>query len=162
MFVRQIHPEIFCQEISKATLQVYIYIYFNFIYFFLEREEGGRKSGRETLVCDLKVVASWMPPTGDLAYNPVHMSWMGIKPDTLWFIGWYSIQGATPARAASIFLCKEILGCCHQTGGQQQDNLNARDKNQLWDFASWIGIAWWENAKQVSDHTQNRNYTLHR
>ena len=42
-----------------------------FIYFFFERRKGGRKEG-EKHQC---VVASHMPPTGDLTQNP------GMNPD---------------------------------------------------------------------------------
>ena len=52
-------------------MQLKLFIFFkDFIYLLLERVEG-RKRGRETS----SVVASHMPPTGDLACNP------GICPD---------------------------------------------------------------------------------
>ena len=59
------------------------YLFKDFIYLFLERE-GGRKG--ETHQC---VVASHMPPTGDLAHNP------GIHPD--WESNWqpFGLQART-------------------------------------------------------------------
>ena len=66
------------------------------------------------------VVASLMPPTGDLARNP------GTCPDwrrnqgpfssqTLWFTGWHSVHGATPARA----LYSEFKKPCSYTEAAQ-------------------------------------------
>ena len=46
------------------------------------------------------VVASHVPPTGDLAPQPRHVPWLGIQLVTLWFAGQHSIHWATPARAA--------------------------------------------------------------
>ena len=45
------------------------------------------------------VVASRVPPSGDLACNPGMCPDLVIQPATLWFAGQRSVQGATPARA---------------------------------------------------------------
>ena len=45
------------------------------------------------------MVASHVPPTGDLAHNPGMSHDLGIEPATLWFSGWCSIHRATPAKA---------------------------------------------------------------
>ena len=58
---------------------------------FIFRERGReREREEEKHQC---VVASCVPPTGDLACNP------GIELATLWFAGRCSIHRATPARA---------------------------------------------------------------
>ena len=82
-------------ENSIFTLPVVDWKYSPFkkdaIYLFLER---GRESEREGEKHHC-VVASHMPPTGDLALSPG----MGIELVTLWFAVWCSIHWATPARA---------------------------------------------------------------
>ena len=52
------------------------------------------------------VVASWVPPTGDLACATRHVPWLGIEPGTIWFTGQHSIHWATPVRA-KIFIIKK-------------------------------------------------------
>ena len=56
----------------------------DFIYLFLDRGDGKEKEER-----NINVVASLVPPTGDLAHNP------GMCPDwepTLWFTGQCSVH----------------------------------------------------------------------
>ena len=86
--------------VTVAALQTIfpcVCVFFKIFYFFISRERGreGEKEG-EKHQC---VVASCVPTTGDLAYNP------GICPDResnqrpFAFTGWHPIQWATPARA---------------------------------------------------------------
>ena len=56
------------------------------MYLLVERGEGREKEG-EKHPC---VVASHMPPTGDLACNPAPS--LGIEPVTLWFTDLHSIH----------------------------------------------------------------------
>ena len=59
-----------------------------FLFIFRERErEGGRQGEKHQCM-----VASHMPPTGDLARNPGMCPRLGNEPGTLWFAGWHSIQ----------------------------------------------------------------------
>ena len=88
-------------SIQKQTSQItWIYqtsfFFSRFYLFFRERGREGEREG-EKHQC---MVAFQAPPTGDLACNP-GMSWLGIKPVTLWFAGPCSIHWATPARADS-------------------------------------------------------------
>ena len=72
-----------------------------FIYF-LERGREGEKHQY--------VVASCVPPTGDLACTPGMCPRLGIEPVTLWFSGQGSINWATPARAEyKVFFIRYII-----------------------------------------------------
>ena len=59
----------------------------DFIYLFLERGREGEREEEEHQC----VVASCMPPTGDLAHNPGTCPRLGIEPATFWFAGRHSI-----------------------------------------------------------------------
>ena len=61
--------------------------YILFIYFYREGA-GGRKRGRETSI----VVASHVPPAGDLGYNPAMCPDRESNTATLWFAGQHSIH----------------------------------------------------------------------
>ena len=59
-----------------------------FIYYFLERGEGGRKRGRETSLCGcLSQALGWGPGP-----QPRHVPRLGNEPATLWFAGQHSIH----------------------------------------------------------------------
>ena len=64
-----------------------------FYYFYIFR--SGKREG-EKYQC---VVASHVPPPGDLAYNPGMCPSLGIELDTLLVTDWHLIHWATPARA---------------------------------------------------------------
>ena len=70
---------------AKQTLQNILNSYF--IYLFLERREGGRTGGRETLTSFLSHVPNWGP-----VLQPRHVVCPGIKPAAFWFTGRYSIH----------------------------------------------------------------------
>ena len=84
---------------------MFVVFFFNFIYLFLERGEGGRKRGRETSMCGcLLSTPNWGP-----GLQPRHVPWLGIEPVTLWFTGWHSVYWATPARATLLILITSFL-----------------------------------------------------
>ena len=59
-----------------------------------------RERGRGILMCGcLSHTPFWGPGP-----QPRRVSWLGIKPVTLWFAGQHSIHWATPARAEMAFL----------------------------------------------------------
>ena len=68
------------------------------MYLFLERGREGEREG-EKHQC---VVASRVPPIGDLALIPVMC---GIEPATLWFPGGHSIQSHTNQGRKCLFVC---------------------------------------------------------
>ena len=65
-------------------------LFFKRFYLFIFREKGreGKREG-EKHQC---VVASYMPPTGDLAHNPGLCPRLGIELATFWFAGRYSFH----------------------------------------------------------------------
>ena len=69
----------------------------DYIYLFLERGREGEKHQY--------MVASCTPPTGDLAPQPRHVPWLGIKAVTLWFPNHHSIHWATLARSVRLSNC---------------------------------------------------------
>ena len=70
-------------------------------YLFTSRERGRAEEREgEKHQC---VVASHMPPTGDLAHYPVLCPGLGIEPVNLW----HSIHCATPARCRYFLLAEE-------------------------------------------------------
>ena len=74
----------------------------NCIYLFLERGEGWRKRGRETLLCERDI--NWLPlACPQLGTWPATQTWRGTEPAILWFTGQHSVHWATPARAQSSF-----------------------------------------------------------
>ena len=102
---------------SKIILGLFIY-FRDFIYLFLERGREGERKG-EKHQC---VVASRAPPTGD----PAHVSWLGIKPATLWFPGQRSIHWAILARAILdlvIECCETLLSHTYLTGRHKLSSL---------------------------------------
>ena len=65
-----------------------LFLFFKRFYLFLKRGEGKRKRGRETSI----VVASHVPPAGDLGYNPAMCPDRESNTATLWFAGQHSIH----------------------------------------------------------------------
>ena len=73
----------FGEEAGIQTYELY-YFFKDFIYLLLERGVG-REKKREININVWEIhwpVASHMPPTGDLAYNPGNVPWLGIQPVT--------------------------------------------------------------------------------
>ena len=70
-----------------------------YLFYFLERGWEGERRG-EKHQC---VVASHVPPTGNLACNQGMCPRLGIEPVTFWFAGQHWIHWATPARASLWF-----------------------------------------------------------
>ena len=70
--------------------------FFKRFYWFIFRERGreGEREG-EKHQC---VVASYVPPTGDLGPQPRHVPWLGIELAILWFAGQRLIHWAMRAR----------------------------------------------------------------
>ena len=66
--------------------------------YFLREGKGRRKREKHQYV-----VASRMPPTGDLAHNPGMCPRLGIQGAILLFSGQPSIHSATPARAIKVY-----------------------------------------------------------
>ena len=95
MFCSHLHylvPELFIPPNSKP---VYILLFVCLFVCFRWGWRDGERVG-EKHQC---VVASGMPPTGDLALQPRHVPWLGLEPVTFWFTGQHSIHWATLARA---------------------------------------------------------------
>ena len=69
--------------------------FFRFYLFIFREEKGWRKRGRETSMhgC-LSCTPHWGP-----GLKPRYVSSLGIEPVTFQFTGWWSVPGATPARA---------------------------------------------------------------
>ena len=82
--------------------QIIFFFFKDFIYLFLEREEGREKEKERYIGCLLH--APHWGPGPQRRYVP----WLGIKLATFWFTGQHSITWATPARAQNNFL-KTIL-----------------------------------------------------
>ena len=81
------------------------YFFKDFIYSFLEREEGKEKERETSLGGNSISCAPYWGP----GRQPRHVPQLGIKPVTLWFAGWHSIHWATPAgRAGGIVLFLNI------------------------------------------------------
>ena len=77
MLIRQEHEIVQSNVPFLKSNLFFIFKFFNCIYLFLERGEG-REKERERNINVWKIhqlVASWMPPTEDLAHNP------GMYPD---------------------------------------------------------------------------------
>ena len=76
-------------------LLVFCFFFWRF-YLFISREgKGGRKRGRETLMCGcISHVPHWGPGP-----QHRHMPWLGIEPVTPCFARWHSIYWAILARA---------------------------------------------------------------
>ena len=86
-----------CWKGSRFFKRFYLFIYL-FMYvciYFLKRGREGEREGKKHQC----VVASGMPPIGDLARHPGMCPRLGISPVTLWFAGQCSVHWATPARA---------------------------------------------------------------
>ena len=90
-------------EWERETL-MYFFIYlcihwliFVFNFFFREGK-GGREGEKHQCV-----VASCMPPAGDLTCNPGICPRLRMEPATLWFTGQHLIHWATPARGLGFF-----------------------------------------------------------
>ena len=86
------HPKILNHGlINKYLLEKLkqrLYLFFkDFMYIFLERG-AGRERGKETLMCGCLLCAHYWGP----GLQPMHMPLLGIKPATLWFVGWCSIH----------------------------------------------------------------------
>ena len=73
----------------ESHLKIYLCIFYDFIYLlFRERGREGEGEGKK-YQC---VVASHVPLTGDLAYNPGMYPRLGIEHATLWSSGQHSIH----------------------------------------------------------------------
>ena len=89
---------------------------FCFLSLFLERK-GGRKRGKETLMCfsvsvrETSIGCLLHTPNWGPGLQPRHVPSWGIEPATSQFAGWRSIYWATPARAQNIFKTK-LKGLC--------------------------------------------------
>ena len=81
---------IFCLFLEKSTC-IYLKLYFQRFYLFLDRMEGREKEREREHQC---VVAFHMP-----CAQPRHVPWLGIEPATLWFSGQCSVHWATPVMA---------------------------------------------------------------
>ena len=82
--------------LSSASMKVFSFIFLKYFIYFIFRQRGKEgERGGETHQC---VVASHVPCTGDLALQPRHVPWLGIKLATLWFPGQRSVHWATLAR----------------------------------------------------------------
>ena len=100
---------------------------FKFIYFFglggffsffsftdcREREEGGRKRGRETSI-------GCICPNWELNLQPRHVPWPGIKPVTICFAGRCSANWTTPARVYVYLWHKHCHKCFFKIYLRQQ------------------------------------------
>ena len=85
----------------------------DFIYLFLER---GKEGETEKHQC---VVASYVPPTGDLAHNPGMCPRLGIKPVTLLAACRLALNTlTTPARAEVCLLSIRYLSFLSWPGGK--------------------------------------------
>ena len=73
-----------------------IFFFKDFILFIFRKKGRKREREREISMCGCLNE----PPTRDLAPQPRHVPWLGIKLVTLWFIGLCSIHWATAAWAA--------------------------------------------------------------
>ena len=85
-------------------------VFFKDLFIYLFSERGERRRRRETLMCEKhQLVASRVPPKGNLAPCARHVLWQGIEPVTSWFTGWCSFHWATPARAELSFFDVQIV-----------------------------------------------------
>ena len=128
---RQLYGFIYFQILSKCTIKVCAFYYKNDgsteLVFFVFREmgmEGEREEEKH------QMVASHMPPTGDLACNSGHLGvcWPGIEPATFRLASCSSVHWATPARdrvrilesIESHWMTKEVSNRLGLRGGQAQ------------------------------------------
>ena len=82
-----------------------------FIYLLLERGEGSEKE-RETNISVQGIhrsIASWMPPTGDLAYNPGMCSEWESNQQPFLQVGTQSTEPHQPGPSLLLFLIKSDL-----------------------------------------------------
>ena len=89
-----LHMYYSCSQ-KEMLLKIQFFSFFQRFIYFLERGREGEREG-EKHQC---VVASQVPPIGDLACNPGMCPRLGIEPATLWFAGQHSIHWPTPAWA---------------------------------------------------------------
>ena len=74
--------------LTKSSGTACLIYFFKDLFLFLDRGEGREiERGKQQYV-----VASHMPPNGDLAHNRGMCPDLGIKPETIWFAGGLSIQ----------------------------------------------------------------------
>ena len=86
-----------CSFTWFLTLWTHFKKYFIYLFILESRREGEWE--RNVIV--------WLPlehPHWGPGLQPRHVSWLGIKPVTLWFAGRCSIHWSTPARAHFVFL----------------------------------------------------------
>ena len=92
------------------SIIIFLFFYFysvtivcikDFIYLFL-----GRGERREKKINVLQPFTR--PPHWGPGLKPRHVPWLGIKPTTIWFVGWHSIHWAIPARALNTFFLKIV------------------------------------------------------
>ena len=81
--------------ISVSFISDWFFLFFNFIYLFLDRGGGMEKERERSINVWLPIMHLYWGP--DL--QPRCVPWLGIEPVTLWFTGWHSIHWATPVRA---------------------------------------------------------------
>ena len=78
--LQSVPPDISSTLLAQLiVITILFFKYFIYLFVFREREREGEREG-EKHRC---VVASRMPPTGDLACNPGMSPKLGIKPTTL-------------------------------------------------------------------------------
>ena len=104
------------------------------ILFIFREEKGGRKRGRETLMCGCHLSAPYWWP----GLQPRHVPWLGIEPVTLWFAGRHSIHWATPARADGI---SNVVMTIPAT-----KSWHAHMVTFLW-YTPWSAVVEWKNAQ---------------
>ena len=91
-------------EILSIYLSIYHLSFFkDFIYLFLEREEGRENERERNIHVREKywLVAFCRYPSWGPNPQPGHMPWLGIEPVTVHFAGRHPTNAATPARATA-------------------------------------------------------------
>ena len=78
-----------------ANWLLVFFFFKDFVYLFSERGEGGRKRGRETLMCETSIDWLLFVPKWWSDLQPRHVPWQGIKLVTFQFAGWRWIHWAT-------------------------------------------------------------------
>ena len=86
----------------SITMYSHFFSFLNFIYLFLEKEEGREKEREENI--NVWLPLAHHPALPGPGLQPRHVPWLGIKPRTLWFTGRRSTHWATPARTLFVLL----------------------------------------------------------
>ena len=97
-------------SITYLSYLLFTYYFLKILFIFREKGREGERE-REKHQC---VVASHMPPSGDLACSPGMWPRLGMELTALWFAGWHSIRWAILARTKLSFvkLVYFPLTCC--------------------------------------------------